>query len=445
MKLCSLFALGMLALAVSCSKDTTTGGGSKPAAEIPTAADPEQRATESASDDVSPADSTTKPVTTGDNDSGFPPKLLTREQIEAGWISLFDGHSLFGWKANSDANWSVRDGVIQANTGDPGLLLTTIELADFELLCDFRLVKGGNSGIFLRTVSQPKNPAVDCYELNICDSHETFPTGSLVARKRIEKNVATEGEWKTYHVRMEGPRIEVQLDGKVVMVLTDDSEASQRIGQLGLQMNGGKIEFRNVFVRPLGMKAIFNGKNLDGWREVPGSKSKFEVVDGAIHVTDGPGFLETEAVWDDFVLRADVKINGKHLNSGIFFRAKPGTMKAPSHGYEMQIHNGFTDDDPTKPIDSGTGAIFRRAKARRVVASDNEWMTTTLIARGPHFATWVNGYQVVDWTDERPLDDNPRKGQRLKAGHFSLQGHDPTTNLDFKNFQIAPLPKSQAE
>jgi len=55
-------------------------------------------------------------------------------------------------------------------------------------------------------------------------------------------------------------------------------------------------------------------------------------------------------------------------------------------------------------------------------------------------ATWVNGIQQVDWYDNRPPSDNPRTGCRREAGHISIQGHDPTTNLSFRNIRIAELP-----
>jgi hypothetical protein len=64
----------------------------------------------------------------------------------------------------------------------------------------------------------------------------------------------------------------------------------------------------------------------------------------------------------------------------------------------------------------------------------------TVVAHGNHFATWVNGIQVTDWTDNRPPSDNARTGYRAAAGHISLQGHDPTTDLSFRNFRIAELP-----
>lgn len=369
------------------------------------------------------------------------PALLSAEEIQEGWIELFDGKTLFGWKANNDVNWSVADGVIQADKGQPGLLLTSVPFADFELLCDFRMEADGNSGVFLRSVLEPTDPSKDCYELNICDSHPAFPTGCLVGRVKTDMPVNGEGGWKTFHVRMQGAQITVKLDGEVILDHTDESDAKLDTGYIGLQKNVGKIEFRNVLLRPLGTEPIFNGTDLTGWRQVPGGKSEFAVEEGAIHVANGPGFLETEQTWSNFVLQAAAITNGTHLNSGIFFRALPGTEAAPSHGYELQIQNGFLEGDRSKPMDHGTGAIFRRAKARLVVPNDREWFYLTLIAHGPTFTAWVNGIPVTNWTDERDPSDNPRKGKKLEAGHISLQGHDPTTDLAFKDLRVATYPE----
>ncbi len=109
------------------------------------------------------------------------------------------------------------------------------------------------------------------------------------------------------------------------------------------------------------------------------------------------------------------------------------------NGYECQIHNGFKDGDRRKPVDCGTGGIFRRIDARLVVANDLEWFHQTVIADGAHIASWVNGYQVVDWVDDRAPDENPRQGLRLEPGTIMIQGHDPTTDVSFRNIQIAEL------
>jgi Domain of Unknown Function (DUF1080) len=366
---------------------------------------------------------------------------LTSEEIADGWIRLFDGETLFGWKANNpDNNWQITDGVVHADKGEQGLLVTTTEFADYELRCDFRLAKGGNSGIFLRTSFQPKDPVTDCYELNMCDSHPKFPTGSLVGLVKPDRVVSGEEAWHTYRVITLGNRIDVEIDGEKILSYTDPRPTARRRGFIGLQKNVGKAEYRNVVLKPLLTSPLFNGKDLAGWRVVPGGKSQFTVEDSAIHVKNGGGFLETESVWGDFLLQAEIRTNGKHLNSGIFFRAMPGTAKAPSNGYEAQVHNAWKNDDRTKPVDFGTGAIYRRIPARRVVSNDFEWFTMTVAATGPHIGVWVDGEQVTDWTDPRMPSENPREGLRTKAGHFSLQGHDPTTDLSFRKLRAAELP-----
>ena len=140
------------------------------------------------------------------------------------------------------------------------------------------------------------------------------------------------------------------------------------------------------------------------------------------------------------MLQLECKTYGKALNSGIFFRCIPGQYQ---NGYEAQIQNAYKDNDRTKPADFGTGAIYRRVPARKMAADDNEWFTMTVVANGPHIATWVNGYQTVDWTDDRKPSDNPRQGLKTGKGHLSIQGHDPTTDLLFRNIRIAELPAGE--
>lgn len=367
------------------------------------------------------------------------PKIwLTTDEIRDGWVQLFDGQTLFGWKANNDVDWHVTsDGLIEASQGPAGLLNTTVPFQDYEFKCEYWIEKNANSGVFLRTVESPKDPAADCYELNMWDAAPEFKTASLVKRVKPTKKVTGEEVWKTLWVKVDGPRITAKFDGEEVLDYTDESPARPKTGFIGLQKNEGKVRFKNIALKPLGAKPLFNGSDLNGWKKVDGSKSEFSVVEGAIQVKNGPGFLESEGAWSDFVLQFEAKTNGDALNSGVFFRLIPGTKDAPSNGYEYQVQNGFKDGDRSKPADSGSGAIFRRTQARWVVANDREWFTATLVAHGAHFASWINGVQVTDWEDDRNADANPRKGKKLEAGPISLQGHDPTTDLQFRNIRVA--------
>ncbi|MDX1966235.1 MAG: family 16 glycoside hydrolase [Planctomycetaceae bacterium] len=418
--------------------------GAATTSEIP-ASTPESATTPS-SESAPPAEAAVKPPVAVD----APPALeapsadghnrLSREELDAGWLRLFDGHTLFGWTPNSPTNWMVAEGVISADGDEKGLLVTTTRWADYELRVDFRVSDGGNSGIFLRTPRNPASPVTDCYELNICDSHPEFKSASLVGRAQPTTAVTANGDWHTFHVTVLGPDVTVKLDHEVVLSYTDAAAAPLTSGLIGLQMNGGKAEFRNVFLKPLSVTDLFDGHSLAGWQVVPGLQSHFEVDEGTIRVTGGRGFLETVRTASNFVLQFEAITHGDALNSGVFFRAIPGTEKNPSDGYEFQVQSGFKNDDRNQPADFGTGAIFRRAPARRVISSDRQWLAATLVADGPHFTTWVDGVQVVDWTDDRDPHENPRQGLRLDAGHFSLQGHDPTTNLQFRKLRLANLP-----
>lgn len=374
--------------------------------------------------------------------NGEPKLLLSAEELRDGWIQLFEGQTLSGWTANSDVDWHVTDdGLIEASQGEPGLLLTTVPFADFEFRCEYWVAKDGNSGIFLRTAPESSDPTKDCYEFNICDSREKFGTGSLVGRTEPSAKSLGEEKWRTCSIKVEGNHFTASLDGESVLDFKDETENLLTSGRIGLQKNAGLVKFRNVFVKPLGTRSLFNGKDLSGWHSVAGSKSEFAVADGAISANNGPGFLESDDAWSDFVLQFEAKTNGDGLNSGVFFRLIPGTEEAPSNGYELQIENVFANDDRTQPKDNaGTGAIFRRTKARWVVPNDHEWFTMTLIAHGPRIATWVNGFQVTDWEDTRPADPNPRRGSKLGAGPISLQGHDPTTDLHFRNLRVVAYP-----
>jgi hypothetical protein len=363
------------------------------------------------------------------------PNTLTAEELAEGWILLFDGETLYGWKATSEANWAVREGTITVSQGEKGFLHTASQFGDFELKLDFRSPPRTNSGVFLRTSPRPQDPTRDCYELNIADVGTTeFPTGSFVGRKRAAGEYDTEG-WQTFHVTARGGEFRVAVDGQRALQYTDPRPLGR--GYIALQFNEGPVEFRNIKLRPLGTQPLFNGRDLAGWRVFPDRPSQFQVTpQGEIQVLNGPGQLETEAQFRDFVLQLEIFVGGKHLNSGIFFRNLPGQLW---QGYESQIHNGYADDR-TQPLDFGTGGFYRRQPARKVMADDLTWFSKTLVVCDRHMATWVNGYLVCEWTDTRAEHENPRQGLRLEPGTIALQGHDPTTSLRFRQLRIAEIP-----
>jgi hypothetical protein len=369
------------------------------------------------------------------------PAPLTPQELADGWISLFDGETLFGWKAHSKADWQVKNGAIFVSGGERGLLCTTVQFDNYVLKADFRAAKDTNSGLFLRTapVVGMNDITTKCYELNIAPPENPFPTGSYVGRLTGKAVPERAGEWQSFEATLDGARSTIKLNGETVLEYTDPNPV--RRGYIGLQLNSGQCEFKNIKLKPLGLSPLFNGKDLTGWKNHPESKSTFTVTDkGEIHVTStGRGVLESEQQFADFVLQMEAISHAPELNSGLFIRSIPGEF---SNGYESQIHNGIKDGDRKQPKDFGTGGIYRRIAARLVVPNDKEWFHKTIVADGSHISVWVNGYQVTDWTDDRKPDKNPRNGLRTEAGTLQLQGHDPTTDLSFRNIKARELAKA---
>ena len=313
------------------------------------------------------------------------PNALTPKEIADGWIMLFDGETTFGWEKEGGA--SVNQGRLLVGGDKGGTATTTTRFARGLVKFRYTLHGNANGRLTWRDGVQVLNPNKD---------------GSTV-------------------------EFEPGEPGCTPLAFTAPP--------------GTTLTLDFVRFLPQESKPLFNGKDLDGWKVFADPKrmnTKFEVTkDGELSAKDGPGDLQTVKQFDNFVLQLECRTNGKSLNSGVFFRCVPDQYQ---NGYEAQIHNGYKDDDRTKPTDFGTGAVYRRVAARKVVANDNEWFTLTLVADGPHVATWVNGYQTADWTDTRKADDNPRQGLRTTKGHLSIQGHDPTTDLLFRNIRIAELP-----
>ncbi len=363
------------------------------------------------------------------------PRLLDEGQRRDGWIQLFDGDTLYGWTATSDANWTVSDGAIRVSSGPAGFLRHHSEFGDYALHLEFQAGPETNSGVFVRSVPLPTDPAEDCQEVNIAPPENPFPLGSVVAHAKAGAIPVNAGAWRSLDVRVEGSTTAVQVDG-VETVRYDDGGARRR-GHVLLQFNQGPIAFRGIRLQPLGLRPLISDNKLSQWKQYEELEGRFTLgAHGTLQVRGGPGQLETREQFADFILQLECRTNAPGLNSGVFFRCIPGDRLM---GYESQIHNGFRGDR-AHPVEAGTGAIFRRCPARWVVGDDLTWVQKTITVNGPQMAVWVNGYPVSDWTDARPAHENPRQGKRLAAGSIMIQAHDPTTSVDFRNLRIAELP-----
>jgi hypothetical protein len=342
------------------------------------------------------------------------PNALTPQEVADGWLLLFDGESTFGWKTEGDV--AVKDGAIVVGGSGEARLRSVAEFpAPVEVVAEWKWA-GEGVGFFGFGGTGSTIPGDRWTE------HRIIVTPDGAEFRSESKTRLPGGEWKASAARTKG-----QLND----------------GAVFCYVSGRVASIRSVKVRPLDLKPLFNGKDLAGWKLFAGDPkrmaSKAEVTKaGELSLKGGPGDLQTEKEFADFVLQLECKTNGKGLNGGVFFRCLPGQYQ---QGYEAQIHNAYVGDDRTKPLDFGTGAVYRRVPARKVVSDDDEWFTLTVVADGPHISTWVNGYPTVSWADDRKPAANARQGLKLGKGHISLQGHDPTTDLLFRNIRLAEIKK----
>ena len=368
------------------------------------------------------------------------PAGISQQDALDGWIALFDGETTFGWTATKMEQWKVNSSAGELKTEGQGkveLLRTTTQFDDFELYLEFKAGEKTNSGVFIRTNPKPRSATRDFYEINIAapGTHD-YTTGAIVSHAKTDLEFPTD-QWQKMKIKAVGNKIQVWVNDQQTVDLEDSSPVG--LGYIGLQTREGAITFRNIRLKPLNQKSLFDGKDLSKWKTDQSMASKFSVTDaGELSVVNGKGQLESKDKFADFVLAFQCKTNAPSLNSGMFFRCIPGDVM---NGYESQIQNGFKNGDRSAPEDCGTGGIFRRVNARVVNANDKQWFATTIIATGPRIGVWVNGLQVTDWVDRRKPNENPRRGYRSEAGTLTIQGHDPTTDLLFRKIQVHELSK----
>lgn len=351
--------------------------------------------------------------------AGMPPGVLPDNEAAEGWINLFDKETTYGWNALGDAQWKVVDGVLTCDGGSGGLLATTSQFADYELDLKMRISPESSSGVEVRASIMGHPSENGTPVITISQPKDSTP------------------DWHAIHVTANGDSLTATVDGKAVEGL----EGRRGRGHIGIQYHGhgGKVEVSEVKLKPLNETSIFNGTDLTGWNIIPDHKSEFSVVDGALNIKNGNGQIETAGQYKDFVLQLDIFSNGDHLNSGVFYRTPVGVFWK---GYEIQVRNEWKNDDRRQPNDFGTGGNYGNQNSRMVVSSDREWWHETIVCEGNHTAVWVNGYQTSDFTDARPVSEDAqgKAGYVPGPGTINLQGHDPKTDLSFKNIRIQEYP-----
>ncbi|HYV28311.1 MAG TPA: DUF1080 domain-containing protein [Candidatus Eisenbacteria bacterium] len=408
-------------------------------------------------------------------------------KTEPGFTSLFDGKSLNGWTHAGDGAYLVKDGVLICPEGTGGKLFTEKEFSDFVLRLDYKLQPGGNNGVGIRCPlgAAGEQMAYTGMEIQILDDkapkHAKIKpwqfNGSIYNIVPAKDGTPKIGEWNSYEITARGRHIQVVLNGKSIVDadLNDVRDPETIMKHPGMLRDRGRIaflghhdhvEFRNIRIKelppeekenspPAGFTALFNGKDLSGWKGLPASPNDnpskraklspeqlaetqakadqrmnehWKAEKGEI-VFDGKGdSLCTKKDYSDFEMLVDWKIPPRG-DSGIYIRGSP----------QVQIWEPASPGQ-FKPPD-GSGGLYNNQKNPRHPLKNvdhpvGEWNRFRIIMVGEKVHVFLNGELVVNdttlenyWERDKPI---------YASGQIELQNHGGP--LWFKNIYIRELP-----
>jgi Domain of Unknown Function (DUF1080) len=186
-----------------------------------------------------------------------------------------------------------------------------------------------------------------------------------------------------------------------------------------------------------GWQLLFDGRSLDGWKAAE-APATFSVKDGCIVAHGARAHLFYAGAvqahdFKNFELQFDVMTFPK-ANSGMYFHTVWQDTGWPTKGYEIQVNNSHTD--PKR-----TAGVYGIKDNFAEVAKDNEWFTMRIKVEGKHIVTTVNDRVISDYTEEEKPERPKNFADRLVShGTFAIQGHDPGSQVQYRNIKVRPLP-----
>jgi hypothetical protein len=204
---------------------------------------------------------------------------LSEQEKQDGWRLLYDGHTFAGWKTNTlePSKTPIEEGSLNPHHAGGYMLIHEEPWENFRLALDFKLSKGCNSGIFIRTFPLTPRPGKDVgfngLEVALDDTTTAgyTDTGAIYDLVKPSRNAMRPiGQWNHIEITCDKSVIEVVLNGEKVTRMDMDqfTEANRRPdgsshkfdiaykehprrGYIGLQDHGSPCWFKNIKLKKL--------------------------------------------------------------------------------------------------------------------------------------------------------------------------------------------------
>ncbi|MDR1584418.1 MAG: DUF1080 domain-containing protein [Prevotellaceae bacterium] len=416
-------------------------------------------------------------------------KHLSSLPKDEGFVSLFNGNDLTGWKGlvedpikrgkmkakqladaqkkadeNMRRDWRVENGLLVFDGKGYDNLCTVKDYADFEMYVDWKIAPQGDAGIYLRGT-----PQVQIWDISrVSDGAQVGSGGLYNNQKNVSKPLVVAdnavNEWNSFYIKMIGNRVTVYLNGQLVtdnVILENYWDRALPIfpkEQLELQAHGTRVEYRDIYVREIprpepyevsaaekakGFVPMFNGVDMTGWI---GNVKDYIARDGVlvcIPSGGGHGNLYTEKEYANFVMRFEFKLTPA-ANNGLGIRT-PLEGDAAYLGMELQILDNEADVYKDLAEYQYHGSVYGVIPAKRgYLKPTGEWNTQEVIADGNHIKITLNGTVILDGDIAEAsknftatIDKNKHPGLSNKSGHIGFLGHG--SELEFRNLRIKEL------
>ena len=418
-------------------------------------------------------------------------KHLAALPQDDGFVSMFNGKDLTGWKglvenpiarskmkpaelakkqATADdlmrRDWKVENGMLVFEGDGYDNLCSSKMYGDIEMYVDWKIAPEGDAGIYLRG-----SPQVQIWDTSRTNVGAQVGSGGLYNNQKYQADpllVADNpvNEWNSFYIRMEGDKVTVYLNGKLVtdnVTLENFWDRSLPIfpeDAIELQAHGTRVEYRDIYVREIprpkaydvsdaekkdGFVPLFNGFNMTGWI---GDLQAYYAKDGMIicdpdRGSDGAGNLYTENEYSDFDIRFEFQLTPA-ANNGLGIRA-PLEGDAAYVGMELQILDNeaevYKDLHPYQYHGSVYGVIPAK---RGFLKPVGEWNYEEVVAKGNRITITLNGTVILDGDIAEAsnnftatMDGKKHPGLSNKQGHIGFLGHDSW--VAFRNIRIKDL------